>query len=229
MSCSQSASAPDFSTKSLSVVMQRSYSQAFLNTEIRDSVQNALNSLDKDHPEYFSNFFLTTFVKAMAGKDPEIQIHKFSKSSDLVTALNAASVKYAITTEQEQSSLDALLQTLQITEVANEQNRLILLFVDSPPKNTDLIDKIKTIALKQSISFNILVSAPYGLDGDGQCMESKYFDMFRDLSRSTSGLFFNLCDSYSTGSVKNVSFFEKNFISLLINLTLLMFFMVKMY
>jgi hypothetical protein len=63
----------------------------------------------------------------------------------------------------------------------------------------------RTIALKQSIAFNILLTAPYGLDGSGECMNIDSVNLFKDLSHSTSGLFFNLCDSFSTGSVKNVS------------------------
>jgi hypothetical protein len=102
-----------------------------------------LESIDKEHPNYFSNLILTTFVKAMVGNDPEIQIQKFTNKEDLTNALSAASVKYAITTENEQNSLQALLDTLQVTEIANEQNRLVLMFVDSPPKDPTLIEQIK--------------------------------------------------------------------------------------
>jgi hypothetical protein len=143
VSCSDVAEKPDFSKKSLSVVMQRSYSQAFLNPEIRNAVKEALDSIEKKQEGYFNDLILTTFVKAMAGSDPEIQTQQFTKGEDLVNALSAANMKYAITTKNEQSSLQALLNTLQLDGVATEQNRLILLFVDASPKNPELIEQIK--------------------------------------------------------------------------------------
>lgn len=123
--------------------MQRSYSQAFLNPEIRNAVKEALDSIEKKQEGYFNDLILTTFVKAMAGSDPEIQTQQFTKGEDLVNALSAANMKYAITTKNEQSSLQALLNTLQLDGVATEQNRLILLFVDASPKNPELIEQIK--------------------------------------------------------------------------------------
>lgn len=143
MACTNTSEKPKFTAKSLSVVLQKSFSQAFLNPEVREAAKSALTMIEKDHPDYFSTLILTTFVKAMVGKDPEIKIQQFKKPADLLTALDLMNMKYAITTDDKQSSLEALLQTLQIKEVLDEQNRLILLFVDSPPKNTSLVEQIK--------------------------------------------------------------------------------------
>lgn len=111
--------------------------------EIREAVKNALDSIDKKQEGYFNDLILTTFVKAMVGSDQEIQTKKFTKGEDLVDALSAANMKYMITSDTEQNSLQALLDTLKLTEVANEQNRLVLLFVDAPPKKPELIAEIK--------------------------------------------------------------------------------------
>lgn len=111
--------------------------------EIREAVKNALDSIDKKQEGYFNDLILTTFVKAMVGSDQEIQTKKFKKGEDLVDALSAANMKYMITSDTEQNSLQALLDTLKLTEVANEQNRLVLLFVDAPPKKPELIAEIK--------------------------------------------------------------------------------------
>jgi hypothetical protein len=62
----------------------------------------------------------------------------------------------------------------------------------------------RTIALHQSTGFNIFVTAPFGLDGSGQCMDANSVELYRELSRTTSGIFFNLCQSFTTGSVQNV-------------------------
>lgn len=111
--------------------------------EIQDAVKAALDSIRNAHGDYFTDFVLTTFVSAVVKQDPEIQTQTFSKSDDLITALDAANIKYAITRDTEQSSFRALLDTLQVPKVETEQGRLIFLFVDAPPKNPDLIAQIK--------------------------------------------------------------------------------------
>lgn len=65
----------------------------------------------------------------------------------------------------------------------------------------------RNIAFRQSISFNIIVTAPFGLDGSGQCMGNDFVELYKDLSRTTSGLFFQLCQTFAVGSVRDVSFY----------------------
>ncbi|CAD5234472.1 unnamed protein product [Bursaphelenchus xylophilus] len=187
MKCSDQAPLPETGERALIVIIQRTFTQAFLNPYIRDGIKNAL----KKAPN-FTEFVLGTYANTLKDGQQVIRTSYFNDSTEFADNLDAKKIEYLMSNDGDQGSLAALKASLD-TETSSSSNHLVLLFTDSPSKDDkSIVNELKATALNRFTELHIISTSEYG-NGD-ECLGEDDQKNYKEIASSTGGFYIQQCD-----------------------------------
>lgn len=194
MACSKKDPVPGSPSRTFSVVLQRSYSQTYLNDDIKNGIQKALDKVDG----HFDNFVLTTFVNSRADETLTIKTKATNDSALFLDLLLSKNIEYSMAVPGDQGALSAIKQLLE-QKVDSPNNELVLVFLDSvSSKDQKLATELKTTALNKFTEIHIIATQAYGPDGDGECLSAADTAFYQSITYTTGGHFIDHCSTKNT-------------------------------
>ncbi|KAK6746723.1 hypothetical protein RB195_000160 [Necator americanus] len=195
LSCSTPSTNIFGSTKrSLAVVIQNSFSQAWLNDHINSGLTALLNYMGQ--ADAFDQYILSTYNTITVQGQPTVRtvITPYSTATTFLNATTSAAILYQNSQYETQPSLDALWQTIESTPYDKSS---IFLFTDAAPSSSSVnidITSITLLAIERQLQINVIITAPYQMSS--QCMMGAFASIYSQLTYATGGTILNLCEPY---------------------------------
>ncbi|WKY06669.1 hypothetical protein Q1695_006672 [Nippostrongylus brasiliensis] len=184
----------DASKRSLAVIIQNTFSQAEVNSNIQSGLTALLQLMGQ--ADAFNEYIVSTFNMPNVQSQPHetVLVSQYANSSSFLKAVTSSAIGYQNSQSVTQPSFDALLLT--INSISYDKSS-VFLFTDSAPNaNTSRtrMTNIVEAAVERQLQINIIITPPYQMNN--LCAKSVDLTDYFTLALQTSGIVLNLCQPF---------------------------------